>query len=232
MRELDELENYISSRAASIGSGVEYHPARIWIPGSIMAAMEFGDVFMRYYGLQFKFKQVLGPPGSAPKYNKNILDRAADYWRHQKEVATRVQTVQAEPSQSTSTNELFDQQQVSSKLEYPMHWSRWSISNEESVHSTLTDEIGLKRSFRIYKLDPRVYGGDEYHDLGLCRAHFTKSEICCLSWELCPFRHWQLRRQKRHGLILLGLRQSKRWNEAHCMLQTTHLDDTVADRVG
>jgi len=69
---------------------------------------------------------------------------------------------------------------------YPMVWSRWLKCDEATFRVV---QVGDK-TFRIEKLDPKVYG-DAHHDLGFCKAHMTKGMSCALGWEQCPYRHWE-----------------------------------------
>jgi hypothetical protein len=71
--------------------------------------------------------------------------------------------------------------------DYPHEWSRWTNWGRERYyeHEGLPYEI----------LDPREYGGDEEHNLGLC-AKAWKGRPCRKErWMECPLRHWRLERK-------------------------------------
>ncbi|KAF1852167.1 uncharacterized protein K460DRAFT_392287 [Cucurbitaria berberidis CBS 394.84] len=76
---------------------------------------------------------------------------------------------------------------------YPKIWSRWmNCSEAKSLISNIDQADGMQTGLRVYKLEPNEYGGDVFHDLGLCKAHHTKGKTCPLSWESCPYRHWAI----------------------------------------
>ncbi len=76
---------------------------------------------------------------------------------------------------------------------YPLNWSRWAGDlGIDSGLAHLDNPDGTKETVKVEKLDPSVYGGDKYHDLGLCKQHFTKGTHCPVPWEHCPLRHWAI----------------------------------------
>jgi hypothetical protein len=70
--------------------------------------------------------------------------------------------------------------------DYPHEWSRWMNWGRESYceHEGLPYEI----------LDPREYGGDEEHNLGLCAMAWRGRPCRKERWMECPLRHWRLER--------------------------------------
>lgn len=76
---------------------------------------------------------------------------------------------------------------------YPAFWSRWQICSDIThLIGYIDGHDGMKFALRVEKLEPKTYGGDVYHDLGLCKKHFTAGPTCPFGWEECPFRHWAI----------------------------------------
>jgi hypothetical protein len=80
---------------------------------------------------------------------------------------------------------------VAENVAYPRIWSRWLKAGDEVTYLiAYTEGPYGQKSLIVEKLDPTVYGGDAYHDLGMCHKHFTDDEFCPLTWDECGWRHW------------------------------------------
>jgi hypothetical protein len=76
-------------------------------------------------------------------------------------------------------------------MPHPRIWCRWlNTSDEVRYLIAYTEGRYGQKTLVVEKLDPEVYGGDAYHDLGMCKKHFTNGQSCPLTWETCPWRHW------------------------------------------
>ena len=69
---------------------------------------------------------------------------------------------------------------------YSAQWSRWA-------------DYGARDHVVVYNviypiLDPKLYGGNELHNLGLCaKAWSSEPGVSCPEdWTTCPLRHWQI----------------------------------------
>lgn len=67
---------------------------------------------------------------------------------------------------------------------FPRKWSRWANFGDRAYI--------MWEGVRYEVEDPRWYGGDKYHNLGLCRKAWSlkRGEKCEKTWQTCPLRHW------------------------------------------
>ena len=72
------------------------------------------------------------------------------------------------------------------EFQYLAQWSRWAGYGARD--HVVVDNV-------IYPiLDPKLYGGNELHNLGLCaKAWSSEPGVSCPEdWTTCPLRHWQI----------------------------------------